>query len=237
MFSFGTIKTATALGGGVLIIRNNSSLAAAIDSLHDAYPVQKTSSYFKKLAKYMLLMLFFPPGIYRCLVAVLQRAAIDYDAFIHKLSRSFPGSDLMPQIRVQPGSPLLKLLLRRFETFPRHAIEEHIGRGRSLLQRLPETYRFPGAKSKQHTFWVFPILCDEPDSLIRKLRDSGYDATQKHSLQLVAPAEGDPGAATPNCRSILRHIVYLPLYPRIPTIEIERMIVVMQTESASGRKP
>lgn len=236
MFSFGTIKTATALGGGVLILRKNSKLTAAMHSLHAAYPAQKRSTYVKKLIKYMLLTPCFSPTVYRCFVALLNRTSIDYDTLIQGLSRSFSGGDLLSQIRLQPSFPLMRLLLRRFETFSVQTLEERIRKGRHLLKSLPQEYRYPGVQSEKQTFWVFPILCDDPDRLIRKLRNSGFDATQKHSLQLVAPPEGQPEDAAPNCSKILRHIVYLPLYHQMPAAEIDRMIDLMEAESSQDQK-
>lgn len=233
MFSFGTIKTATALGGAIFIIRNNEGLAGKIDALQASYPVQRRSSYFKKLAKYLFLKLLFPRAIFRTVVALSKKTSIDYDALIHGLSRSFPGEDLLSRIRRRPSLPLLKLMLHRFETFSEAAAREHIRRGGYMLQNLPETCRFPGVGSERHTFWVFPVMHDHPDHLIRRLRSSGFDATRRHSLQVVEPTERKQDNEMPNCRRIVSRIVYLPLYRQIPEAEIHRMIGCVEINSAA----
>jgi perosamine synthetase len=228
MFSFGTIKTATALGGAIFVVRNNDRLAGKMDALQASYPVQRKASYFKKLAKYLFLKLLFPRAIFRTVVALSKKTSIDYDALIHGLSRSFPGEDLLSKIRMQPSLPLLKLMLHRFETFSEAATREHIRRGCYLLQNLPETCRFPGGNSEKHTFWVFPVMHDHPDHLIRRMRISGFDATRRHSLQVVESAEGKQNNEMPNCRRIESQIVYLPLYRQIPEAEIDRMVGCMK---------
>lgn len=233
MFSFGTIKTATALGGGILVIRNNDQLAGKINSLHTAYPVQSKLSYFKKLTKYLFLKLLFPPAVFRCVVTFLKKTRVDYDNLLQSLSRSFPGEDLLSKIRLQPSFPLLKVMLRRFETFSEKTILERIRLGGYLLENLPATCQFPGIRSEKHTFWVFPILHNYPDELIQDLRNSGFDATQKHSLRVMKSADGRPDNEMLNCSRIVRNIVYLPLYRQIPTGEINRIANCMK---ASGKR-
>jgi hypothetical protein len=51
MFSFGSIKTSTALGGGLLTIRD-PSLLRSVRSIEDNYLRQLTTSFLKRVVKY-----------------------------------------------------------------------------------------------------------------------------------------------------------------------------------------
>jgi dTDP-4-amino-4,6-dideoxygalactose transaminase len=230
MFSFGTIKTATALGGGIIVIRNNAELAVRIDALHTSYSVQKRSAYFRKLTKYLFLKLLFPPAIFYCFVSLSKIAGIDYDSIIQNLSKSFPGGDFFIKIRIQPSYPLLKLMLRRFKNFSDLSIQERIYRGRYLLNNLSDVCRIPGIELEKHTFWVFPILHDHPVNLIQNLRKAGFDATQKHGMEVMKTGDCCPDNKVADCNHIVRHIVYLPFYNQIPMAEIDRMISLIKTD-------
>lgn len=186
--------------------------------------MQRKRVYCKRLAKYLSLSLLFTPVIFRCVVAFMKKIGIDYDAVIHNLSKSFPSEGFFAKIRVQPSYPLLKLMLRRFKTSSWRSLPERIHRGDYLLKKLPETCLFPGTVSEKHTYWVFPILHDHPDDLIKNLRNSGFDATRKHSLEIIEPSKDNPGNTLPDCRRIVQHILYLPFYRQIPMNEVDRMI-------------
>ena len=51
LFSFGPIKTATALGGAVVRVRD-AELRSRMRDLQNAYPMQSRSAYLKRLVKY-----------------------------------------------------------------------------------------------------------------------------------------------------------------------------------------
>jgi perosamine synthetase len=62
MYSFGTIKTATCLGGAVLLVRD-PMLQKRIRTRHDSYPTQPISEYFRKLLKAAALLMVGVPMV------------------------------------------------------------------------------------------------------------------------------------------------------------------------------
>ena len=56
MFSFGTIKTATALGGGLLCVRD-ADVLRRMRELQAGYPIQSRSAFAKKIVKHALMKL------------------------------------------------------------------------------------------------------------------------------------------------------------------------------------
>jgi perosamine synthetase len=237
MFSFGTIKTATALGGGILIFRNNNLPLNEIYKLHQSYPCQGRRKYLMKILKYILILLVSSPKVLPKVIKYLERKGIEYDAYIHSLSRSFPKGDLFVKIRYQPGSPLLKLMLRRFRKYDYSIIEKRTERGDFLLNNLPESFIFPGFKSVVQTYWAFPVLTSEPSELIPVLRTAGFDATHYSSLKCVEKNCKDAISEIYISERILNQIIYLPLYPEMPVNELKRMSVcLMEFENARSDK-
>lgn len=227
MFSFGTIKTATALGGGILIFRNNDQLLTKIQKIHEFYPIQRRRKFLIKALKYLFLTFLFSPGIYSLIIKRLEKKGVDYDSYIHGLSRSFPNGNFFEQIRKQPSLPLLKLMNSRFNFYDFSIIEKRMERGRMMARAMPESLIFPGSESTVQTFWAFPVLTLEPLKLVAKLKKAGFDATHKSSLEIIELPENNRTSAIQIAESILNQIVFLPLYPEIPLSEFKRMVEEM----------
>jgi perosamine synthetase len=224
MFSFGTIKTATALGGGILLFRNTNLPLKKIQELHHSYPFQQRRTFLMKIFKYFLLNLLSSPKIFPILIKLLEKRGIDYDSYIHGLSRSFPHGNFFDKIQRQPGLPLLKLMLHRFKTYDFSTIEKRIERGAFLVKNLPESFFFPGIQSLIQTYWAFPVLTSEPAKLVSVLKLAGFDATHKSSLKIVEHTGENHFSSILLSKSILDQVVFLPLYPEMPFVEFERMI-------------
>ena len=228
MFSFGTIKTATALGGAILVFRRNELLVNKIRKLHSSYPIQIRQEFIKKTLKYLLINFLSSPQIFPLVIKLLTRKSIDYDAYIHTLSKSFPNGNFFEKIRHQPSYPLLKLLLYRIETYNFYTIEARIERGNYLLSNLPKSFTFPGQQAIFQTYWAFPIITDESQKVIESLRKNGFDATNKNSLSIVGVTDNNTSAALQNIQSIKNKIVFLPLYAEIPMSELTKMAKCLQ---------
>ena len=225
MFSFGTIKTSTALGGGILVVRNNLPLVNKMQDLNDAYPIQNRIEFILKVIKYFLITFLSSPRIFPWVIKFIKRKNIDYDLYIHNLSRSFPSGHLFEKIRRQQCFPLLKLLKYRLDKDQHKTIEARIEKGNYLLQNLPDSFKFPGQQATFQTYWAFPILASEPQKIIDSLRKNGFDVTHRNSLQIVGLAKKSD---TENLQHLQNQIVFLPLYPEIPINELNRMIKLLQ---------
>lgn len=227
MFSFGTIKTATALGGGILVFRNPELPFESILKSHESYPFQKRRKFLKKTLKYMVLHFISKPAVFPLFIQLLKKRGIDYDTYIHKLSRSFPKGNFFAEIRKRPGMPILKLMLRRFERYDFSVITQRTERGELLEKSLPASVIFPGRNANLKTYWAFPVLCTQPDKLVSELWKAGFDATHQSSLKIVESATNSAGKCPETAAKILNQIVYLPLYPEMPLTEFSKMATCM----------
>ena len=223
MFSFGPIKTATALGGAVLRVRD-ADLRRAMQMRQAAYPVQSRGSFARRIAKYACLKGLSAPGAFAILLVICRCAGFDADRLLNRSVRGFAQGELLSQLRCRPSAALLALLERRLRRFDARRLEMRIAASRTIISTLADRADFPGAAAAEHCHWVLPIRVDEPERLIAELRPAGFDATQGQSL-CVAPAPGnrpelDPCAA----RDTMAGIVFLPCYPEMPRQAVERLI-------------
>ena len=138
-FSFGVIKTATALGGGIAIIKETSETKSnqrlVVDKMkriqHMTYEQQSNYDYFTKLSKVIILQLCSRNWILLgIIVQLLNFFGIDYDNLVTSSVKGFPhnekwmhGTDaeqkkkraksLIQRLRKRPCPALLSLLHRR----------------------------------------------------------------------------------------------------------------------------
>ncbi|CAM9560572.1 unnamed protein product [Discosporangium mesarthrocarpum] len=175
-FSFGVIKRATALGGGVVVARDPVMLRA-MSTLEATYPVQSSLSYLRRAIKCTLLLICTTPLLFGILVHVLTQLGVSHDEVIMKLSHGFPKKGMLKAIRHRPSVPLLQLLERRIARYGPQGLGlrgRHCNRMASRLARLlplpgraakmgcskvPELRSLlPGTQAHRHTLWLFPVV-------------------------------------------------------------------------------
>jgi perosamine synthetase len=176
MFSFGLIKTATALGGALLTIRDPSILTST-KAIQAQYPQQKTTIFLRRVAKYTIFKaLTDSPFAYRVLLAGFRVMDKNHHAVIRKLSRSFLPENLIAQIRQRPSVALLQLLQYRIATFNTSRPKDRKSKVESFASQLPESCRPVGFGHALHTYWPCLIRINNPEVLIDSLYQAGFDA-------------------------------------------------------------
>jgi len=231
-FSFGTIKTATALGGAVARVRDGELLARMRQG-QARHGVQSRAAYFGRIVKYMLLKTLSYRLPFQCLVGALRVLGRDHDRLLNSSVSGFVADRLFELIRQQPCAPLLDTLRRRIGEFDGGRLLRHAERGRRLARALRGTYACPAAHVAPHAFWVFPILTDTPDLLRRELARHGFDATQGQSMIVVDPPTGREDLEPRETRRFLARILFLPFYDALPDDELDRMAAVLAHFSAT----
>ena len=222
MFSFGTIKKATALGGAVLTVRD-PRLLRKMRMRQVIYPVQSRRSYVRRLLKYGALKGWSSRVAFGVLMSALRAMGRDPDRAINGSVRGFRAGGLLERVRRRPSAPLLAVLKRRLQTFDVHRLEDQREKGRLLGRLLNHQVACPAATVVPHTHWVFPILVDNPQQVLAGLRRAGFDATQGQSLWVVAAPGDRPWLEPTAAREVLSHVVFLPLYPEMSNQAVRRM--------------
>lgn len=228
LFSFGPIKTATALGGAVLRIRD-AAVRQRMAELHDAYPVQSHRAYFTRLCKYTLFRVLSWPWVYGLVVRGYRLCGADYDRKLGNAAHSFPGAEFFPQIRKQPCSALVHMLQRRLATFDENAspaLRRRTSRGNQLGAALPPGMVI-GGQNETHTYWVMPLRVANTAEVLDALRRARFDATSRSSLTVVAapaPTDGEPATSAP----WLAETIFLPNGHDIPDSEWKRVSLILR---------
>jgi dTDP-4-amino-4,6-dideoxygalactose transaminase len=227
MFSFGPIKTATALAGGVLRVRDRAVLDT-MRATQAAWPVQSTFGYAKRILKYAELKAISQPLLYSLFVRGCLLCGTTPDKLIQSTVRGFKGGDFFQKIRHRPSPALLALLHRRLERGSARRVADRIVRARQLVARIGSQVEIPGCAAEVQSFWIFAVLSNRPEDLVLRMQRAGFDATQAATMSALPAPAARPALEPREARAMLARIVYLPVYPELPPARMEQMAAVVQ---------
>ncbi|MBL8860147.1 MAG: DegT/DnrJ/EryC1/StrS aminotransferase family protein [Planctomycetes bacterium] len=235
MFSFGPIKTATALAGGVLRIKDRYVLDK-MRAAHVHWPRQSRWGYTQRLFKYALLKSISYPLLYSGFIRACTWCGTTHDAVIQSTVRGFKGGDFFQKLRHRPAPPLLSLMRRRLMQGSSQRVEQRTARGRRLIDAVGPGLEVPGVRAPLHTYWVFTVLSNRPDELVATLRSEGFDATRIATMSALSAPADRPELEPREARALLARLVYLPVYPELSASELERLagLVRAHLRSATG---
>ena len=225
MFSFGSIKSITALGCAIGFTANDE-LYSIIKKRFSKYERVANSRFRSKVLKYLLLKILSNPFIYGIFIFTCKVLNIDYDKAIISTIRNFPSNELLKSIRMYPPNSQLKYLLYRLINVDDDHFSKRIQVGDYVSSGLKNT-NVHGVNNKTHSYWLFPIRTDRREALVKALRESGFDATFT-STQLIPikPLIGDQVAPV-NCEEYMSETIYLPVYDSLPKKKRDQLISVI----------
>ena len=218
LFSFGAIKSCTALGGAVALIKDKQ-LAHKMETIDQVYPQKSEFWYLNRLFKFYWLKLLSLPSLYYQIINLMRLLNLDVESTIKKATLGFPTGDLLVKIRYRTPKRLLWFLnyrLSHCENF-----EERIQRGKSFIKMLPNNLTIPGNKAEYNSFWVMPILIDSPDTMATKLRAEGFDSARgNRSLFAIDAKPNTPNHLLPiKSQYSMAHILCVPFSPLLTSQE------------------
>jgi perosamine synthetase len=229
LFSFGPLKTSTALGGALLRIRD-PELAARMRSLQSEYPVQGNGSYLKRLLKFGAFTIITSPRVFGLVAGMFRFKGQDYEDAISDKVREVASLGSVKKIRHQPSTALFAMLQRRLRGWREGKLSARKKMGEFLLGLLQDVVVCPGRKNSLHTFWVFPIVVDKPKEIIAALRQEGFDGAILSRSEAVTPPDDRPELNPVVARRTLSQMIILPCYPGIPLSELARQAAVVTRE-------
>lgn len=214
MHSFGPIKTATALGGAIIQVRDGE-LQRQMKIILSSDPVQSRFTFAQRVIRFALLKALSGRLMFSFAKNILTSLGKDYDQVLNTMGQGFQASDDMNRFRLQPSVPLLRLLERRWRTYDFSRIDRRKEMGR----------RLDGVSGQQHnekdSHWVYPIFIDQPEEVRDQLRAAGFDATTR-SRMIVVPAVDESRLAI-SAEHHWKRILFLPWYPELNDAAFERM--------------
>jgi perosamine synthetase len=236
MYSFGTLKTSTALGGAVLRVRDREVLGR-MRGIQASYPSQGRCWYLEKLLKVLGLVAASRPGSYGLLARACTRLGAELDALVDGVVRGFPprvpAATFLWRLRQRPSAPLLAMLSRRLKTFDGERLARRASTGERFARRLRVVDLHPGQRSLQRTHWLFPVVVEDPEALVASLRRRGLAASQATSR--IAVVEAPAGRSSPAEASLMMSgVVFLPVYPELPSQAFDVMAGLVNDCAARG---
>ena len=224
LYSFGPIKTATAVAGGLAHVRDDQ-LLTTMDRLQSQYPQQSRLAMANRLLKYAALKTASQRPAYDLLVGCMRVLGQDFDRCFAELVRGFPGAGLLTKLRQRPSAALVQLMLRRLRHFDPAHLARRAKQALRLLAQLEGCFYTPGARASIHSHWAVPVLSKEPRQLIAKLLRHGFHAAQSRSLAAIGPPRGRP--APLESQRLIREAVFLPFYSEMPETERDSLASIL----------
>ncbi len=212
LFSFGFIKTATAISGALLYFKSQQ-MRDSLQTMQSNYPVQPNRTYRKKIYKCFLIQLCGLSLINAGFYYVSRLFGTTHDRVLDRWARGFPGGQLIAKLRMQPGYPLLHYLAYRLTHYKRTGLDKRIENACTLCSLLPP-HLLVGNGASFHVHWLFPVLSDDPEKLVQALWSAGFDAT-RGGTSLYAVEGGATAPRARNAQRIMSHVVYLPFEGRM----------------------
>jgi dTDP-4-amino-4,6-dideoxygalactose transaminase len=221
MFSFGPIKTATALGGALIRVRD-AALRGRIRDIQADYPVQTDRKQFKRVVQFAGLKILTSRLVLSAIHRLLSARGHDYEDAIADNVRNVAPLKGLKNMRYRPSRTMLAMMARRLRLFREETVEARAGKGRMLRESLGDTVVMPALDAAHHDYWVFPILIDDPLAFIKEMRAEGFDTSNVPRSQAVPAPEGRPELEASIAARALSDLVVVPCYPSMPDAEIER---------------
>ena len=225
LFSFGPMKTATALQGAVVIVREQN-LLEMMARLRATYPLQPTWRYFLRIVRFVAMKVATQPSVYGVLVRAIRVLGINHENVVHAFTKSASASSFQRWLHTRPCSSLKRVI----EWKVHHSdsgIQLRVSKGSSLHKAIGEGVPLVLRDQHPNVFWMVPVLVDDPVSFKHTLRRNGLDAV---SGRLAAVnCEGTKRA------KILSSAVMLPFSPRMSDAVLQRIGVVATKYHADSK--
>ena len=231
MFSFGPIKTATALGGALIRVRD-SQLLARMREIQATYPVQKNASHFKRVVQFGVLKIIMTRRVLGFFYRFFEARDSSYEDEFAEWARNVAPQAKVKQRRYRPSSAMLALLARRLARFDVASLEARAAAGRRLSTLLADTVVMPAQANAYHDYWVFPILVDDPKAFAERLRAAGFDAADLPRSRTVAAPQNATHLEPHVASQALADLLVIPCYADMPVREIEREANVIRKIAA-----
>jgi len=228
MFSFGPIKTTTALGGAVVRVKS-PALHERMAALFATDPIQSRTSFMRRVFRFAVLKMISGKWFAAWTQFVVKQLGGDFDRLINSAVRGFSSANLLAQLRRQPSVPLLRLLERRWRFYDFRRIADRIQMGKYFDSCLGLQH------AESHSYWIYPIFVPDPVTIRDRLRAAGFDATCQSRMTVVTVA--DDSRNPTSAIDCWKHILFLPWYPDLPQNAIHEMAIQIRSRAVETGPP
>ena len=227
LFSFGTIKLNTALGGALMVIRNNELLYRKMNTILNNYPLETSNFFFKRIIKAIMTMMAlnntYLNGYGRY---VLLKLGIEYKETAIGLVRGFhPSDDFLGTFRKRLPHSMVIFLYLRMKSYDKMDFLRGTKRqleGQQILQKAGIVV--PGHQADKKFYWLYPIIVPDQELCYQILNKKGIDA-YKGATQLrpVLTPVGSTYEEPKETLEFFDKILYLPIHKNVPLEYVQKI--------------
>lgn len=224
MYSFGTIKTATALGGGILCIKD-TNLFNKMSTIHQSWAYMPVKDYLKKLSKALILKMASNKLLLKLFLWYCENTNKKIDQIIVGMFRGFQGDNFFQLICRKPPLPLLAMLKRRLKHFDRTYFVKRVERFNYVKQHLRPGVFIHGIDNPTHTNWVCAVVPKNMNSFVQAIQKLGvYCFLGSPQIKAIA---GTDGKGASECAESMENVVYVPIVNNMPNAMLIDIAEVM----------
>ena len=246
--SFGTIKTCTALGGGVMIIQhdNSNTLIERVNRLHGKYCNVQESTFLFKVCKCIILHTFSTfPLLCGILVRLCNLFCIDYDTLVTSQIKGFPYNEttqFMRALRFKPSVSNLVLLNRRLRNYNARRVTQRIQQCQSLAEQISDSQAnvsFPIPQDR-NVAWLLPVQIQskDPSFVSRIFLEAGFDVPRGTSQLGCITSFSQHQQKCPVGSLLMSKILYLPVASyNLPQRAQARLVQALQKATLGTSVP
>jgi dTDP-4-amino-4,6-dideoxygalactose transaminase len=231
MFSFGPIKTATALGGALIRVKK-PVLLQRMRTIQSDYPVQPDAKHRKRIAQFMGLKLITARPVLGAIYRYYRSKGKDYEDQLADRVRDVAPLKTAKNMRFQPSATMLHLMNRRLAQFDMEQVDRRQQKGERLRSMIGDAVVLPGQANRHHDYWVFPLLVSDPRKFIDALRREGFDAADLPRSQHIAAPPDRPALEPVTAAGVMRDLIVVPCYDSMPDSELTRQAEVIKRVAA-----
>jgi len=211
LLSFGSIKTATAFGGGVAVCRDHA-LADRMRVVQASWERRGRRKHLRRALTYLAFGACMRPRTWPVVLWFVRCRGLEPDAALNELMRGF-GAGTSPEalrdaVRRRPDSGLEATVARRLARGVDRSVRRRQEVGRAIGRQLG--MHLVGNRAAAHAWWMLPVACRDPlerQRLRSALLRSGFDAVPIEATTYVDL--GVTHGSLPPVRS-LQHALILP---------------------------
>ena len=245
LFSFGTIKLNTALGGAMMVVRNNEVYYRKMKHIWNNYPQEPLSFFMKRLIKGMLIMLALNNtkinGYGRQLLISI---GVEYKEKAISMVRGFqPDESFLNTFRKRLPDAMVVFLYLRMKTYDKGEFLRGTKRQLEGLQILEKNgVIVPGSQSDKKFFWLYPVIVPDRELCYKMLNEKGIDAyLGATQLKPVVTPTGSKYKEPAETVELFDKILYLPIHKNVPLPAVQKICkevveTVKEVENIQRRK-
>ena len=129
MFSFGPLKTATALGGALIRVRD-AALRERMRAIQSDYPMQANSQQLKRVMQFATLKVVTSRLVLQTIYRIFSARGRDYEDAIADNVRNVAPLKSLKNMRYRPSRPMLAMMARRLRLFREESVDQRAAKGR-----------------------------------------------------------------------------------------------------------